>query len=125
MDGGTRTDDGSEQSDGQEVADPATRTVRLLSRMCGTCVCHPDDLMHMGERRQRFIDEVRARDSFVVCHDTGDRTDIPAAICRGYYNRHWREISSLRLATAFGFMTEVDPPEVGFVEGKMGAGTAD
>lgn len=125
MDGGTWTDDEGEQPEGQDVADPATRTVRLLAGLCDTCICKPSDRMHMGARRQQFIDSARAANSFVVCHDTGNHTEYPAAICRGYYNRYWREIGSLRLATAFGFLAEVPPPAVGFVEGRMRAGTED
>lgn len=97
-----------------EVGDPETRTVRVLSRPCDTCVTFPDDRMHLGDkRRQAFIQEALDRDGFITCHDTLPyaATDCLPAICRGFWNLHRNAVTPLRVVQVYGMAVEVDPPE--------------
>jgi len=104
-------DEYEEEQPAVTVADPVTRTVRLLSRLCDTCVIYADDRMHLGERRTEFIDGARAAGSFVICHDTLG-TDTPA-ICRGFWNRHRSGSAACRIAEGFNLVVEIDPPKEG------------
>lgn len=100
---------------GPSAIDPATGCMRVLSRLCDTCITYPDDRMLLGERRQEFIDEARVRGTYVVCHDTGTYSPHPGAVCRGFFNRHWRETAALRLAQRLGLVVFVEPPAEGVV----------
>jgi hypothetical protein len=99
-----------------QVADPVTGQVRLLSRPCDTCVTFPDDRMHLGERREAFISEVIANDSYVICHDTIGRADVKPTICRGFWNLHRDTCAALRLVETFGLAVEVDPPTTSAID---------
>jgi hypothetical protein len=48
------------------------------------------------------------RDSFIPCHET---LDGKQAICRGFYDRHRRDVLSIRLATALDMLRFVEKPE--------------
>ncbi|GAB4054783.1 DUF6283 family protein [Catellatospora paridis] len=94
-----------------DVADPATGLPRVLSRRCSTCVLDPADLMHLGtEHRRDFLRDVRARDGYVVCHQTLPATAPPGfapAVCRGSYDKiHTTTVAAMKL---FG-VVEVEPP---------------
>ncbi|MFJ7279392.1 hypothetical protein [Kitasatospora sp. NPDC098663] len=96
------------------VADPATGEVRVLARLCDTCIYRPGNLMHLAPGRVRQLaDQALADDGHIVCHST-----LPAlaprgtkgAICRGFANAHGRAILALRIGAAFGRIVEVPPP---------------
>ncbi len=103
-------DDAEDEAQHLTVADTATRTVRVLSRRCGTCIMYRDDRMHMSEeRRQAFIFDAVDRDTYVVCHSTLN-PGILNAICRGFFDRYRRDITALRIVDRYGLAVEVDPP---------------
>ncbi len=93
-----------------KVADPATRTIRVCSRPCSTCVIFPDDRMHLDEsRRTSFIQEALDRDGYIICHQT---LNGPQAMCRGFVNAHRGETFPLRLIDNLPDLVEhFDPPE--------------
>jgi hypothetical protein len=55
-----------------------------------------------------MIDGAKRNESAIVCHDTLDQPE--GAVCRGYFDRHARDVWTLRLALGLGVILEVDPP---------------
>jgi hypothetical protein len=103
-----------------KCGDEKTRTFRLLDRPCATCVIFPDDRAYLGqERRTSFIEEVLAKDSYVVCHETGTGKTEPA-ICRGFFNAHRHDSWRLRLIVFLGLVREVPAPAPGLGRGHVG-----
>ncbi|MEU8075967.1 DUF6283 family protein [Catellatospora citrea] len=94
-----------------DVGDPDTGLPRVLSRRCSTCVLDPADLMHLGtEHRRGFLRGVRARDGYVICHQTLPSTAPPGyapAVCRGSYDKI--RTTTVKIMKLFG-VVEVDPP---------------
>lgn len=95
---------------GKTVADKHTGQVRVLSGMCDTCIFYPDNRMRLRPgRREQMVADCLRRDSHIVCHDT-----LPAgrdgAVCRGFFNRHSRDVWPLRVARALGLIREVPAP---------------
>ncbi|WP_416875866.1 hypothetical protein [Kitasatospora sp. SC0581] len=96
------------------VADPATREVRVLARLCDTCIYRPGNLMNLAPGRVRQLAaEALATDGHIVCHSTLPALAPPGtkgAICRGFANAHGNAIYALRIGAAFGRIVEVPPP---------------
>lgn len=88
--------------------------VHVLRERCSTCVFRAGNLMHLAPGRLRdLVESSREADTAFSCHQTlpyapggGDM-----AICRGYHDAYGDEITPLRMATAFGIIAEVDPPQ--------------
>jgi hypothetical protein len=62
-------------------------------------------------RLRDLLDQVRAEQSFIICHDTLPHhryPDAKPAICRGFYQRYTTH--TLRLIQRLWGFTEVDPP---------------
>lgn len=89
------------------------RHVHVLSEMCATCVFRPGNLMRLQPGRLRgMIDEARENESAIVCHSTLYGQAEQEAVCRGYFDRHGRDVLTLRLAMMVdGVVVYDDPPE--------------
>ncbi|MFJ3793614.1 hypothetical protein [Kitasatospora sp. NPDC090091] len=96
------------------VADPATREIRVLADLCGTCIYRPGNLMNLAPGRVRQLaHEALAHNGHIVCHSTLPALAPPGtkgAICRGFANAHGNAIFALRIGAAFGRIVEVPPP---------------
>ena len=99
-----------------EVADPATGTVRVLSRRCASCIYRPAMRAVLGTSVPALIHEARDNGGFVICHETlpgwqqGDLARIPPAICHGYAAQ-FPDTFALRVARAIGRIEPIDPPD--------------
>ncbi|MET8147863.1 hypothetical protein ACIBSW_24915 [Actinoplanes sp. NPDC049668] len=97
---------------GLPVGDPATMRTRRLSRMCDTCIFHPDNRMHLAKGRLReLVEQAREAQSYIVCHSTlpGMAPDgVQPAVCRGFFDRYSTQALQL-IGRLFGF-DDVDPP---------------
>lgn len=110
-------DDEQPQESGEpipEVADPATGTVRVLSRRCASCIYRRATRAALGPSVPALIREARDTGGFVICHETlpawhGDDARTPGAICAGYAAAH-PDTFALRVARAIGHIEPVDPP---------------
>jgi hypothetical protein len=104
--------DEAERREAPDVTDPVTRRPRRLSEMCATCIMRaPADgqIQLAAERLREFINEVRAADSYVVCHSTlPGMSDAEPAICRGYADRY--SSNYLRIMERLGGFVDVEPP---------------
>jgi hypothetical protein len=96
-----------------EVADPATGTVRVLSRRCETCIYRRSMRELLGESVSSLIREARESGGFVICHESlpawhCDDTGIPPSICHGYAIE-FPDTFALRAARALGRIHLIDP----------------
>lgn len=104
-------DEDEDEDDRPSVTDRATGQPRRLTEMCASCIMRApsDGQIHLRAGRLRaFIAEVRAKDSYVVCHSTLYRADIGPAICRGYADRY--DSNYLRVMGRLGGFLDVPPP---------------
>jgi hypothetical protein len=83
--------------------------VHLCARMCSTCIFLPGNLMDLepGRVKQMVADSLR-KDSAIICHATLG-TDHPA-VCRGFFDRHSRDVFPLRLAVMLERLRMIEPP---------------
>ena len=59
--------------------------VHVRAELCSTCVFRPGNLMELRSGRVRqMVDEARASNSAIVCHQTLDDDN---AACRGFFDR--------------------------------------
>lgn len=86
---------------------------RVLAEKCATCIFRPGNLMHLRPGAVKdMVDQVREVGTFIPCHDTLPGTPVQPAVCRGWYDAHGAESTSLQFLTrAFGEPVEIDPPE--------------
>lgn len=97
-----------------EVADPATGTVRVLSRRCASCIYRRATRAALGPSVPALIREARDTGGFVICHESlpawpGDGPHRLSAICHGYAAQ-FPDTFALRLARALGSIETIDPP---------------
>ncbi|WP_329318029.1 hypothetical protein [Streptomyces sp. NBC_01262] len=88
-------------SDGlrHDVADPATWSVRICARRCGTCIFRPGNLMRLEEGRvAEMIANAIAEEGHIVGHATLG-TEAPA-ICAGFAAHRNGSAASLALRLA-------------------------
>jgi hypothetical protein len=86
------------------------RRVHVMADLCSTCVFRPGNLMRLEPGRLRgMIEEARAGESGIVCHKTIHGQREQQAICRGYFDRHGRDVVTLRLALAMNII-DYDAP---------------
>jgi hypothetical protein len=77
--------------------------VHVCREMCSSCIFRPGNLMQLKAGRVRgMIDEAKANDAAIVCHQTLDSDN---AVCRGFFDRY--PTAPLRLAMALGVVDEV------------------
>lgn len=96
-----------------EVADPATGTVRVMSRRCDTCIYRRSMRELLGESVSTLIREARVSGGFVICHESlpawhGDGAGIPPSICHGFATE-FPDTFALRAARALGRIQPIDP----------------
>ncbi len=98
------------------VADPATGTVRVLSRRCDSCIYRRAMRTALGASVPALIREACDTGGFVICHETlpawqgdSDSARIPPAICHGYAAQ-FPDTFALRVARAIGRIKLIDPP---------------
>jgi hypothetical protein len=79
--------------------------VYVCREECPTCVFRPGNLMDLRSGRVRqMVDEARAHDSAIVCHETLDGDN---AACRGFFDRF--PTQPLQIADRLGLIVEVEP----------------
>lgn len=73
-------------------------------QMCETCIFHPGNLMRLNRGRVKgMITRCLKVDGTIPCHERKRAKD---AICRGFFDLHWRDIAPLRLAVALDKIVE-------------------
>lgn len=98
------------------VADPATGTVRVLSRRCASCIYRRAMRGVLGPSVPALLREARRTGGFVICHESlpawqqGDGARIAPAICHGYAAQ-FPDTFALRVARAIGRIEPIDPPD--------------
>lgn len=60
-------------------------------------------------RVKQMVAESLRKDSAIICHSTLG-TDHPA-VCRGFFDRHRRDVLPLRLAVMLDRLRLIEPPE--------------
>jgi len=79
--------------------------VHVCWEMCSTCIFRPGNLMQLNSGRVRqMVDEAKAEESAIVCHQTLDRDN---AICRGFFDRY--PTAPLQIAERLDMIREVAP----------------
>lgn len=80
--------------------------VHVAREMCSTCIFRPGNLMRLRAGRVRqMVDEAKRDESAIVCHQT---LDGPSEVCRGFFDRFARDVTTLRFAMALGIIDGVD-----------------
>ena len=79
--------------------------VHVCARMCETCIFRPGNLMMLRSGRvESMVEQCLRTDSVIPCHET---LDGKQAVCRGFFNRHERDVFPLRIARPFRRLVEV------------------
>lgn len=80
--------------------------VRVMRRMCDTCIFRSGNLMRLEPGRvDGMVRDAVARDSTIVCHDT--LTHPLHAACRGFFDRH--KTQPLQVAERLRLVRWVEP----------------
>ncbi len=81
--------------------------VRVLAQPCATCIFRGDSVIDR-DRVDTLVRRACANDSAIICHAT---LGLPEqAVCRGFFARHARDTTPLRLAVALDRLDEIPPP---------------
>lgn len=84
--------------------------VRLLAEQCSTCIFRTGNLMHLNAGRLKdMLDEVRATDSYVICHQSLDRE--VGDICKGSNDAHYGQLMRMADRMQPQFVELVQPQE--------------
>lgn len=82
--------------------------VRVMEKMCPTCVFRPGNKMHLRPGRVRdMVDTAKANESTIVCHATLDHKK--QAACRGFFDRY--STQTLQIAERLGLIVWHQLPE--------------
>lgn len=94
------------------VADQRLGKTRVLSRQCDTCIFRAGNPMRLAPGRlAELVNRARAREAFIICHDTLPCVADPGyapAVCRGFYDRY--DTQALQVARRLWGIVEVPPP---------------
>ncbi|MBK3624329.1 hypothetical protein JHN59_05635 [Streptomyces sp. MBT49] len=91
-----------------DVADPATWTVRVCTEKCTTCIFRPGNLMDLTPGRlAQMIRDAIANEGHIVCHSTLG-TDA-SAICAGYAAHPRGRAASLALRLVRAGVLTIQP----------------
>ncbi|MET9353584.1 hypothetical protein ABZY14_11365 [Streptomyces sp. NPDC006617] len=91
-----------------DVADPATWSVRVCAHRCSTCIFRSGNLMHLEPGRVAgMVKKAVANEGHIVCHKTLG-TDTPA-ICEGFANHPRGRVASLALRLARAGVLRIVP----------------
>lgn len=83
--------------------------MRVLTEQCSTCIFRPGNLMHLATGRLAdMARDVKADESYVICHQTLERPKRQRCICKGSWDRYKTQI--IQLAERLGFIEWVDNP---------------
>jgi hypothetical protein len=96
----------------KDVADPATRTVRIMRDRCGTCVYRPEGLPLQPGALDRFSRDAADDEGHIVCHETYLDVDesVPGAVCKGFADSaRGRRSLAVRVAGITGNVDWVEP----------------
>ncbi|GAA2624485.1 hypothetical protein GCM10010425_20320 [Streptomyces spororaveus] len=67
------------------VTDTATGRVRVLNTRCATCDFRPGNQGNLAPGQlARLVRDCVADEGHIVCHETGDESSQPGAICAGF-----------------------------------------
>lgn len=84
--------------------------VYVMAEMCATCVFRPGNLMDLQPGRLRYmVKKSLDDDAAITCHKTIDTDNN--AVCRGFFDRHQRDVTPLRLAAHCGALAFQEPEE--------------
>ena len=74
--------------------------VHVQAELCSSCIFRPGNLMQLRSGRVRgMVDEARASESAIVCHQTLDGDN---SVCRGFFDRF--PTTPLQLAERLGMV---------------------
>jgi hypothetical protein len=87
--------------------------VHVLAEKCKTCIFRPvNDGRIQGLQPGRvagMVQDARANESVIVCHDTLYRPDVRPAVCRGFFDLP-RQPAPLQIADRLGYIAYDPPP---------------
>lgn len=79
--------------------------MHVQAEMCATCIFRPGNKMQLRRGRVRaMVDEAKADDGTIPCHETIAGQRKQQAICRGFYDNH--PTPTLELAKRMGVIAE-------------------
>jgi hypothetical protein len=77
--------------------------VHVNVRMCDTCIFRPGNLMSLSPGRvEEMVKESIESGVAIVCHDTLNTRPKMNAVCRGFWNKHKKDVGLLQLAEGLG-----------------------
>lgn len=101
-------------SDESNIIDPTTGKIRVLDRMCETCIFRPGARMSLSTERFDEVERANVeRGALLTCHDTlsyGSYPDFGPAACFGFWERHGANVAAGRIALLIGIL-RVAPPQ--------------
>jgi hypothetical protein len=91
----------------------STGKIRVLERMCDTCIFRPGAKMDLEPERFREVEQGNIRrGTLLTCHSTlsyGPYPDFGPAACFGFWERHGAHTAAGRIALLIGIL-RVTPP---------------
>ncbi|MFI7337137.1 hypothetical protein ACIBUY_04255 [Streptomyces sp. NPDC050085] len=93
------------------VADAATGRVRVMVERCATCDFRPGNQGNLAPGQlSRLVRECVADEGHLVCHETGQDSGQPGAVCAGFAAHPDAERSlALRIAAAGHVLPQLPP----------------
>ena len=83
----------------------ASPTFRVRKTPCPTCIYRADCSLDLDKLEREVTDEHGAIVGHRICHHHTGESNV---CCRGFYNRHKRNLLTTRLAMMFGLVEETD-----------------
>lgn len=100
-------------SDDSNIIDEETGKIRVLERMCDTCIFRPGARMSLSTERFDEVERANVeRGALLTCHDTlsyGSYPDFGPAACFGFWERHGANVAAGRIAMLIGIL-RIAPP---------------
>ena len=87
------------------------KTLKVCAKVCNECLFSQNRLV-LDWHAQEIIDECLAQDRHFICHKFNllpNSTDEPVC-CRGFYDRHQKDIVTIRLARMLKIVEFVEVP---------------
>lgn len=79
--------------------------VHVQASMCFTCIYRPGNLMRLQPGRVKSMSDDALRDgSAITCHATLEHTNVPAAVCRGFFDANAERSVPLTMAARIGIL---------------------
>lgn len=84
------------------------KNLKVCEKRCNECLFTKDRVVG-SKRAKEVISQCLKEDKYFFCHKgTINGVDI---VCAGFYERFFRDILSLRFATAFNIIDKVNPDD--------------